>query len=148
MGRKKKVYTEEELAKKKAEEERKAKETKKRVAFTDMLKAEYEKRGINPNFPMMMQQTKNFMEEYKYTIPSIHYTLWYMLYVLNLELFNYEQGSILNLVPYYHDEAKKYYNDTVRIKKEFANFEQTNEKRTVSYNPKPVKRLLNITFDD
>lgn len=122
-------------------------ENRKRVALTDFLKEEYEKRGVIPNFPMMMSQVQKYQKDYNYTFSSVKYTLWYMIYVQELELFDYEKGSILNLVPYYHEQAKQYYLESTQIKRDFKDFKQVKKKQTVTYNPKVVRKKLNITFD-
>ena len=134
---------EEEKAKKQALQEEK---TRQFVAFTDLLNDLYLERGIEPNFPMMMSQAKRYIETYGYTYPSMTFTMKYMV-AKGVNIFGYEQGSILNLLPYYHNEAKNYYEQTVAIKKGFKNFKPKDESRTVVYKQKKRRKLLHIDFD-
>ena len=70
------------------------------------IKQGYEKNQIN--WALIGSQIKNLMEENKnWTYGGIKYTLKYMI-DNNINVFDFQSGSILNLVPFYYNEAKDF----------------------------------------
>ncbi|MDD2496189.1 MAG: hypothetical protein PHE29_13485, partial [Tissierellia bacterium] len=55
------------------------------------------------------------------------FTLQYMNEIAGVNLFDGGQGSVLNLVPFYIDEAKDYYFELQEIKEAIKRFEFSDE---------------------
>lgn len=88
-------------------------ETKKKktpfVKLTDYINELYIRENRQPNWAMIGSQIKNMKKEYHITDTEIRLVLMYMTTVRQMNLFaNLEQGSILNLVPYYIEETRQY----------------------------------------
>ena len=154
MGRQKLTDEEKALRKQQRELEKQSKtdkDARQRLELTDMLKSLYEAQGETVNYPMVMSQCKNYIEQYGYNYGSIRYTLWYMINIKEINLFsdkNYN-GSVLNLVPYYYDEAKKYCEDSIKIRDNFKNFDfDKREPQVAKVNVNRQRKLLHLTFDN
>ena len=91
----------------------------------DYINDLYVEQGVNPNFQLLMSQLSNFMESQdgvKYS--GVLYTLKYMVETLEMNLFNDNfNGSILNLLPYYYDEAKEFCIKCNEVKKFAKDFD-------------------------
>ena len=137
---------------------KKAKKDPKPLEGSDMRKlTDYiqellvERKGIGKeriNWEMIIKQAKNIMasQEDNCTYATIHYVLWYMVEIAKVNVFDYKEGSILNLVPYYIREAKQYYFEMQEVKKSAMEFEEMETKIiTPSYKSKP--KFKKITFD-
>lgn len=98
-----------------------------REKCTDYIQSLYIEQGYKKesiNWALIGSQLSNLLKEntnWKYS--TIKYTLWYMKEIKETNLFDSSQGSILNLVPFYIEEAKEYYLQTKEIKKELENFD-------------------------
>lgn len=96
---------------------------------------------------MIGSQLSNIVNEYNTKYSAIKYTLWYMIEIKGLNLFNENfNGSILNLVGFYLDEAKQYYKDTQQIKQEINNF-NFDEKEIIVHRTISNKEKKEISFD-
>ena len=86
---------------------------KERVRLTDYIRDLYVANGYEYRkyFPMMMKQLKNYKTEYDIDDKWAYFTLKYMVEVADMNLFQaeYYNGSILNLLPYYTETAREYY---------------------------------------
>lgn len=83
----------------------------------------YDKREIN--WTLLMSQVKNMIDQNGYKYTGITLTLHYMIDIKGINLFSSNEfnGSILNLVPFYYEEAKQNYIQTREIKENINNFE-------------------------
>lgn len=63
------------------------------------------------NWEMIIKQAKNIIanQEGDCNYTTILYTLWYMVEIAKINVFDYKEGSVLNLVPYNIRDAKAYY---------------------------------------
>lgn len=64
---------------------------------------------------LILKQIKEYKNDYLYTYGGIVYTLWYVKEILNKE-FIVTYG--VSIVKYYYDEAKEYYSQQEKIKKD------------------------------
>ena len=95
-----------------------------RRKFTDYIQKLFLDNGYKDNgdvpWQLMMQQTKNMLADnptWKYG--GLRYTLYYMVEFAEINLFDDKfNGSILNLLPYYYEEAKDFYRQKAMINKE------------------------------
>lgn len=124
---------------------------KERVRLTDYIRDLYIANGYEYRkyFPMMMKQLKNYKTEYQIDDKWAYFTLKYMVEIAGMNLFQaeYYNGSILNLLPYYTEVAKEYYQLAHDIKEYAKTFEETNEYQVVKVHPKETRKKLNLTFD-
>ena len=71
------------------------------------------------------------------------------LFGINLFSDRNYNGSVLNLVPYYYDEAKKYCEDSIKIRDNFKNFDfNKQEPQVAKVNVNRQRKLLHLTFDN
>ena len=72
-----------------------------------------------------MSQVKNMIDQNGYKYTGITLTLHYMIDIKGINLFSSNEfnGSILNLVPFYYEEAKQNYIETKQIENELKDFE-------------------------
>lgn len=84
----------------------------------------YDKSQLGSSFwAMITKQTASLMQEYNIKYSTIKYVLWYMTEIKEMNLLSGDyDGTILNLVGYYIDEAKQYYMQCEEIKKSVAKF--------------------------
>lgn len=79
------------------------------VKLTDYINELYIREKQEPNWALIGSQIKNIKKKYSITETKIRYVLMYMVDVRQMNLFsNLEQGSVLNLVPYYIEETDEY----------------------------------------
>ena len=77
--------------------------------LTDYIKKLYDREKQEPNWILIISQIKNIKKKYNITGTQIQDVLMYMIDIRQKNLFdNLEQGSILNLVPYYIEETDEY----------------------------------------
>lgn len=78
--------------------------------LTNYIKKLYERENQEPNWILILSQIKNIKKRYNITGTKIRYVLMYMVEIRQMNLFTnlVEQGSILNLVPYYIEEEDEY----------------------------------------
>ena len=77
--------------------------------LTNYIKKLYIRENQEPNWALIGSQIKNMKKKYGITETKIRYVLMYMVDIRQMNLFtNLEQGSILNLVPYYIEETDEY----------------------------------------
>lgn len=87
------------------------------VVLRDYIKELYDRENQKPNWGLIGSQIKNIKEKYDITETKIKYILMYMTDIRQINLFaNLEQGSILNLIPYYIEETDEY----LQFKKDVA----------------------------
>ena len=106
------------------------KENSDRLEYTDYIQRIYLENGYDKseiNWTLLMSQTKNILQEHEvWSYITLHYILYYMYEVLELNLFSEESnGSILSLLPFYGLEAEKYFNQTKEIEKSINEFDFT-----------------------
>ena len=88
------------------------------VKLMEYINELYVKENQNPNRVLIVSQIKNIKKRYNITETKIQDILTYMIDIQQKNLFdNLEQGSILNLVPYYIEETNEY----LQFKKDVAN---------------------------
>ena len=79
------------------------------VKLTDYINKLYIRENQEPNWALIGSQIKNMKKKYGITETKIRYVLMYMVDIRQMNLFtNLEQGSILNLVPYYIEVSVEY----------------------------------------
>ena len=118
--------------------------------YTDYIQSLYLWRGYNKqdiNWNLIMKQTKNILEEYPtWKYYTISYILSYMINISKIDIFNYEQGSILNLVPYYYQEAEKYFEESCEIVESAKNYEPPKQQTFSTTNTfKPKYKTIDIS---
>ena len=121
-----------------------------RVRLTDYIKALYDDMGYDyqGKFPMMGRQLKKYKDDYGIDDKWAYFILKYMVEIKQLNLFNeYYNGSILNLLPYYYDEAKKYYQMAHDIKEYANNIDINDIEQVIKVNNKNVRTKRGLTFD-
>lgn len=96
--------------------------------LTDYIQLLHVQQGFEKSdikWAIMTSQIKNIMSDNKgLTYSQFKYILKYMVEILELNLFNEEfNGSILNLVPYYIQEAKEFCLKCKEIKKLASEFD-------------------------
>ena len=106
------------------------KENSDRLEYTDYIQRIYLENGYDKseiNWTLLMSQTKNILQEHEvWSYITLHYILYYMYEVLELNLFSEESnGSILSLLQFYGLEAEKYFNQTKEIEKSINEFDFT-----------------------
>ena len=106
------------------------------VKLTDYIQLLHIQNGIDKNsikWNIMTAQIKNYMADNKsLTYAQIKYVLWYMVEILELNLFDESfNGTILNLVPYYINEAKEFCIKCKDIKKLANEFDFTENVKIV-----------------
>ena len=106
----------------------------------------YDKKDIN--WAILTAQIKNMMSDDKsLTYAQLKYILWYMVEILELNLFNEEfNGSILNLVPYYIQEAKEFCLKCKDIRESVKGFDFTDEIRIVRVSGNRDKKVEEMDF--
>lgn len=106
-----------------------------RRALTDYILELYLQAGYNKNkinWAIIGSQISNLLKEnptWKYS--GIKYTLWYMVEIKEMNLFDNYDGSILNLVPFYFNEARDYYMECEDIKRAIEEFEFDEEVKVI-----------------
>ena len=79
------------------------------VKLKDYINKIYIRENQKPNWGLIVSQIQNIKNKYNITDTKIRYVLMYMIDIRQKNLFaNLEQGSILNLVPYYIEETDEY----------------------------------------
>lgn len=123
-----------------------------RRQLTDYIMLLYIKRGFSKYeipWQMLMAQIKNLLTEnrnFKYS--SIKYTLWYMNEIENVNLFDTQSnGSVLSLVPFYHEKAKLYYETTIMLKNDIQAFNIKDDKEIKVKIAKKDKKYKEIDFE-
>jgi hypothetical protein len=124
-----------------------------RKKLTDWIQDYYIRFGWDKNdinWNMITAQIKNMEDKYKYTDLGIIYTMWFMSTVKSVSLLNdCDNGSILNLVPFYYDSAQSYYQRNKELEKIYSEYNFDNEKSVVvnKNNYKTERKKINIDFD-
>jgi hypothetical protein len=124
-----------------------------RRKLTDWIQNYYLSHGWEKseiNWAMILSQLKNMQTKDKNIKDTgVIYTLWYMTVVKEIEMLDdCENGSILNLVPFYYYQAQDYYLKDQKVMKSFRDFDF--ETNTVVAQRVPLKqnrKKTNITFD-
>lgn len=102
-----------------------------RESCTDYIQALYIQNNTPKNkirWEIIGSQLSNMLKEHKnWNYSTIKFTLQYMNDIAGVNLFDGSQGTILNLVPFYVDEAKDYYFELQDIKKAVNEFEFNDE---------------------
>lgn len=100
------------------------------------------------NWEMIIKQAKNIIanQEGKCNYVTIRYTLWYMIEIANINVFDYKEGSILNLVPYHIRDAREYYFEMQGVRDSAKDFNFDVEKITVSPTKNNKPKFKKITF--
>ena len=121
------------------------------VKLTDYIQLLHIQNGIDKNsikWNIMTAQIKNYMADNKsLTYAQIKYVLFYMVEILELNLFDESfNGTILNLVPYYINEAKEFCIKCKDIKKLANEFDFTENVKIVKVGNRE-KKIEQISFD-
>ena len=119
--------------------------------LTNYIQSLYIQQGFDKSdikWVIMTSQIKNMMSENKgLTYAQIKYILWYMVEILELNLFNEEfNGSILNLVPYYIQEAKGFCLKCKDIRESVKGFDFSDEIRVVRVSGNRDKKVEEMDF--
>ena len=119
--------------------------------LTNYIQSLYIQQGFDKSdikWVIMTSQIKNMMSENKgLTYAQIKYILWYMVEILELNLFNEEfNGSILNLVPYYIQEAKEFCLKCKDIRESVKGFDFSDEIRVVRVSGNRDKKVEEMDF--
>lgn len=86
------------------------------------------------DYPRLTTQIKRMTENNGFTIKGIHYTLWYVLNIEQLEF----RADTLGIIPYFYDKAQKYYEHTQELKKEINKAQTTQIKVKVAQREEDV----------
>lgn len=89
---------------------------------------------------------ERYIEQYNFTFESMHKTFIYMVEILDKEL----TGDGMGLIPYYHDEAMRYYQTIDEIKEKNKNVDLTKmyQNKTVKVRRKRPKTYKKLEFGD
>lgn len=104
-----------------------------KVQLTDYIQQIQD--GDQQYWSMVNGIISNLIKKYGFTYKGIELTLRYMFEVKKIA----ETRSFLPLVPYYYNETKEYYIETLAIEQAFENFEDDKEVVLTS-NPKKNRR--------
>ena len=112
--------------------------------LTDYIKKLYYEENQKPNWKLIAGQIQDIKKKYNITDTKIRYILMYMVEIRQMNLFaNLEQGSVLNLVPYYIEEEE--YLLTDYIKKLYDREKQEPNWILIISQIKNIKKKYNIT---
>ena len=119
--------------------------------LTNYIQSLYIQQGFDKSdikWVIMTSQIKNMMSENKsLTYAQLKYILWYMVEILELNLFNEEfNGSILNLVPYYIQEAKEFCLKCKDIRESVKGFDFSDDIRVVRVSGNRDKKVEEMDF--
>lgn len=100
------------------------------------------------NWEMIIRQAKNIIanQEGNCNYSTIRYTLWYMVEIAQVNVFDYKEGTILNLVPYYIREAREHYFEMQEVRKSAEEFDFETPKFSVSPSSNVKPKFKKITF--
>lgn len=125
-----------------------------RRTLTDWIQAYYIKQGWDKNdinWQMISAQLKNIEADNKISDAGVGYTLWYMSDIQGINLIADTEdgynGSVLNLVPFYIQDAQKFYNRSQAIKSSVEAFEFPEDKIIKSKPIKKPKQKVAVDFD-
>lgn len=132
-------------------------ESKKRktplVKLRDYINKIYIEENREPNWAVITKQIQHIKKEYNTNETEIKLVLMYMMTVRQMNLFaNMEQGSILNLVPYYIEETRQYqqFQEDVKESAKGASTKENNIVVNVNRHKLNGNRYVsdhNLTFD-
>lgn len=129
-------FNKSELKRKKNKSIYKPKEDSDRLILTNAIQDVYLNQGYSKteiNWVLLMSQVKNMIKDYNYKYTGMEYCLNYMINIKEMNLFNDDfNGSILNLIPFYYDEAKEYWSQTKEIEDSVNEFEFKNEEIVIN----------------
>ena len=129
---------------KKQQDDDKPKTKKPYTKLTDYIKTLYERENQEPNWKLIAGQIRDIKEKYGITDTKIRYVLMYMVEIRQMDLFaDLEEGSVLNLVPYYIEEEE--YLLTNYIKKLYERENQEPNWILILSQIKNIKKKYNIT---
>lgn len=111
------------------------------------IRCGWDKNDINWN--MITAQIKNMEDKYNYTDLGLLYTMWFMSSIKDIYLLNdCDNGSILNLIPFYYDSAQTYYKRDKELEKIYSEYDFKDEIRVIDKSDYVQERKkLNIDFD-
>lgn len=100
------------------------------------------------NWELIIRQAKNIIANYdgKCNYTTIRYTLWYMVEIAKVNVFDYSEGSILNLVPYHIRDARAYYFEMQGVRESAENFDFDVPKKVISSSSKSNQKFKKINF--
>lgn len=100
------------------------------------------------NWEMIVRQAKNIIANYdgKCNYLTIRYTLWYMVEIAKINVFDYNEGTILNLVPYNIRAAKDYYYEMEAVRQSANDFDFDIQKNTVATRNVHKQKFKKISF--
>ena len=121
------------------------------VKLTDYIQLLYVNQGYNKKdikWSILTAQIKNIMSDDKsLTYAQFQYVLNYMVSILELNLFNEEfNGSILNLVSYYIQEAKEFCLKCKDIRESVKGFDFSDDIRVVRVSGNRDKKVEEMDF--
>lgn len=121
------------------------------VKLTDYIQSLYTQQGIDKKmipWKIITAQTKQIMTEDKtLNYAQLLYILKYMVDILGMNLFSEEyNGSILNLVPYYINEAREFCIKCKDIRQLASEFDFTENIRVVKVGNRE-KKIKFMEFD-
>ena len=119
--------------------------------LTDYIQKLYILNGVDKNrinWEMIIKQAKNIIanQEGNYNYLTLACTLWYMVEVAQVNIYDYKEGSILNLVPYYIREANAYYNEIQAVSISARTVELDEQPITVKVDNTSRNKFKKITF--
>lgn len=119
--------------------------------LTDYIQKLYLLNGVDKdriNWEMIIRQAKNIIanQEGNCNYLTLAYTLWYMVEVAQVNIYDYKEGSILNLVPYYIREANVYYNEIQAVSISARTVELDEQPITVKISNTNRNKFKKITF--
>ena len=89
---------------------------------------------------------ERYIEQYNFTFESMHQTLIYLVEILEKEV----TGDGMGLIPYYHDDAIRYYENIKEIeqKNKDADLNNMYKKKTVKVRHNRPKTYKKVSFGD
>ena len=118
-----------------------------RRLLTDYIQDYYVEQGYDKhdiNWQLITAQIKNQIDEYGFKYSGILLTLKYMVEIKEMNLLDNKSNSIVSLVPFEYNNAKKNWIETEKIKKEIKAFDFNDEEIVIKKSiDKDNKKLYN-----
>lgn len=118
--------------------------------LTDKIQELYVVNGFTKkqiNWTLITAQIKNLVEQ-QMTHAGIRLTLTYLVDIKESNLFDYETGSILNLVPFAYQEAKDFYHQKIMIAKEINSKDEDFFEDDIVYLSPHKERIWNKKYNE
>lgn len=123
-----------------------------RRLFLDYIQELYINNGWDKhdiNWKLITSIIKNIMDEDNtITYGGMKYTLWYCKEIKEIDLFSDKSNSVMWAIPFYYQEAQKYYEQTEKVEEEIENYNFENTEKIVKNSVNKIRPLRKIPIDN